>query len=317
MFYLSVFGGTEIKISSSNFMSGESYYQLSSQDLNKLDLLPDGGYVFVKWYYKNDAELVELSSIVDHLRLLNPTLKIILVMGYFPHSRMDRWGDKTMPYSLASFIKVLSAIEFDHIVFRDPHSSVTKDLLEKHFVKYTCVPTDTSPIDFSHNAIFPDRGAAKRYDVSNIKMAASVSFMEKKRDFKTGKITSLSFSENNVVDKSLPYVIYDDICSFGGTFFNAIELIRAQCNSKPKVILNVSHLEHSYFIGDLFKKLESDEDVDFSVITSASFHWQREMFPDPYSVYCPDIDYLNITIINPLMLDMINYYWQQRDKIFN
>ena len=66
---------------------------------------------------------------------------------------------------------------------------------------------------------------------------------------------------------SLDFLIVDDICSKGGTFINASELVRKELNDLSITIdLFVSHAENGIFAGDLFSHIDHVYTTD-SILT--------------------------------------------------
>ena len=113
--------------------------------------------------------------------------------------------------------------------------------------------------------VFPDKGAAKRYNANDY---PNVIICEKVRDFATGKIKEIKAhikKQTTTPEKDAPIVIIDDLCSYGGTFVGAIKAIESDLNIKSENNwLIVTHAEEAMMQADIpntFNKVFSTDSI--------------------------------------------------------
>jgi ribose-phosphate pyrophosphokinase len=158
----------------------------------------------------------------------------------------------------------INSLKFDTVYVVEPHSDVTCALLDRArpvWIVEHIVERVKKAIDFNDEKdylVFPDAGAAKRYE--NLQTARSyVGF--KLRDFKTGDIIKHSFVEVGVNADYLPVtngckaLIIDDLCSRGATFIAASKELRKL--GFAEVHLLVAHCEENVYTGSLFDYVDS------------------------------------------------------------
>lgn len=232
------------------FPNGEKKYVIPE--------IPAEGILDVTMMYEDDSEFFDLLCIVDSIRRNNPNAELVLNLPYIPYSRMDRIEGKEDSFSLKSFANfVNSVIKPKRIKCLDAHSDVALALFDApvihnvpqiQIVKENFKPADTL-------LVFPDATAVKRYK-KLFPEYQSVS-ISKERDFQTGKIVSSTLIKGgNISDEFLQnaknVVIVDDICSKGGTFLLASQLIKENIGHEDYTIsLVVAHCEASIFEGNL------------------------------------------------------------------
>ena len=183
-----------------------------------------------------------------------------------PYSRMDRIENKGTAFSLNIISNVLTKnlLAINHLFILDPHSDVTlKQLNDKQIndiayefeefnilnkkyefakdvIDYTKLNTEDAWF------VFPDKGAAKRYNADDY---PNVIICEKVRDFATGKIQEIKAhveKQTTAVKQDAPIIIIDDLCSYGGTFVGAINAIKNDLKIKSKNNwLIVTHAEEA------------------------------------------------------------------------
>lgn len=207
--------------------------------------------VFIHWSYKSDDELFTLICLKGYLDYNYPNLPVILSVPYLPHARMDRVKDKKDVFTLKYFCQTINSLNFDKVIIWDCHSNVGTALLNR--------VENKSPKKFIARAIarsgaevlfFPDEGAMKRYS-SLIYMPYA--FGNKERDWKTGAINKLSIVNGELVkDKNV--LIVDDICSRGGTFVRAANLLKAA--GARKISLYVTHCEETIEKGEVLDMVD-------------------------------------------------------------
>ena len=232
------------------FPNGEKRYMVPKAD-------PDG-IVDVTMAYEDDSEFFDLLCIFDSIRRNSPNVEFVLNLPYIPYSRMDRIESETDSFSLKSFANfVNSVIKPKRIECLDAHSDVALALFDApvthsvpqiKIVKENFKPADTL-------LVFPDATAVKRYK-KLFPEYQSVS-INKERNFQTGKIVSSTLiKDGNISDEFLEnvknVVIVDDICSKGGTFLLASQLIAENIGHEDYTInLVVAHCEAAIFEGNL------------------------------------------------------------------
>lgn len=214
------------------------------------------GSAIIKWQFEEVAEQVLLYNLVCHLRYDLGKEDIILFMPYLPNARMDRVHDEVMEvHTLKHFARFINSLNFSMVFILDPHSDVGPALFDRLSV--------TRPFEVVSGIIsglqpdylfFPDEGAAKRYmgAFPNIKYL----YGEKVRDWETGKIQSLRlcnpFDISPAQMDGASVLIVDDICSYGGTFLRAGNLLKNA--GFAEITLYVTHCEKSIFAGNLLKE---------------------------------------------------------------
>ena len=233
-----------------NFPNGEKRYMVPKAD-------PDD-VVDITMAYEDDSEFFDLLCIFDSIRRNNPNAEFVLNLPYIPYSRMDRIENETDSFSLKSFANFInSVIKPKRIKCLDAHSDVALALFDApvthsvpqiKIVKEKFKPADTL-------LVFPDTTAVKRYK-KLFPEYQSVS-INKERDFQTGKIVSSTLIKcGNISDEFLEnaknVVLVDDICSKGGTFLLASQLIAENIGHEDYTInLVVAHCEAAIFEGNL------------------------------------------------------------------
>ena len=238
-------------------------------DLNK-ELLTTKNNVL--WKYEDDSSIFELFLFDDAMKSLDATYT--LTIGYMPYSRMDRIQNLGTAFSLDILTRLMSQLQsVNDIKILDPHSPVT---LEK-FKEYDI---NAKELEFSmandvlqytkldiNNAwfIFPDKGAANRYDCD---LYPNSIICEKVRNFQTGKIESIRahiHKQTTVPTDDAPLIIIDDLCSYGGTFVGAVAAVKNDLNiDTPNRWLIITHAEEAIDFGQVpstFSKIFTTDSI--------------------------------------------------------
>lgn len=243
--------GTRVDLSS-KFPDGTYCIRLN-KDVPEEDILMDG-YVpgedaYVVWKYHGEHEMPAIIYIAMHLKEMGcPNMTLFL--PYIPNARLDRTKSNDEVFTLKYFARIINGLGFDYVRVLDPHSSVSCALLDRVAVEQ---PTDyirdsilsvakdcgESPLLF-----YPDEGAMKRYSAL---ITAPYSFGIKKRDWETGKITSLEIHGADPNGKNV--LMIDDICSKGGTFYHSANALKKAGASN--IYIYVTHCENTIFDGEL------------------------------------------------------------------
>jgi len=232
----------ETKIKVEQFPNGE----LRIPSLNGILLV--GAQNTIRMYYESDTDLMALWFIKKHSLHIQ-----VLEIMYMPYSRMDRTQNNSV-FTLKYVADFINTLNFHVVKVLGAHSDVTPALLN-NCKQYDVIDQLVRKAeqyfgeqqDFVY--VYPDAGAAKRYSTEK---HIDTIICNKKRDFATGKISSLQMS-GDTLKKHKYAIIIDDLCSYGGTFdMTAIAL----CNSYAdiRIALVVTHCEKSIEKGNLLKE---------------------------------------------------------------
>jgi ribose-phosphate pyrophosphokinase len=204
----------------------------------------------VKFIYQNDLDLIRLMFVKRYMDRIK--VKSELLITYMPYSRMDRIEGGSV-FTLKYVADFINSLNFDRVEIVEPHSDVTPALINNAIEVYPTVNIlydVKTRVGFNINTdyiYFPDAGAEKRYSKKIGGFNQLVGF--KKRDFETGRITSLQVLGEM---KGTPKIIMiDDLCSYGGTFMLGATELRKMGASE--IYLVVGHCEDSIYKGDIFK----------------------------------------------------------------
>lgn len=205
----------------------------------------------ITWLYENDEEQVILYYLVKHLNK-HDFKDIILVLPYIPNARMDRVKNREEVFTLKYFAEFINSLNFSAVKVFDPHSNVSEALIQNidffnigNFIRNNVLVDKDNNIKYDF-LFFPDEGAMKRY--SNLFNIPFV-YGQKNRDWKTGEIKGLDIIGE--VEEGKSYLIIDDICSRGGTFFHSARKLK-ECGAGD-ISLYVSHCENTILEGELIK----------------------------------------------------------------
>lgn len=228
----------------------------------------------VYWHYENDESIFELFLLDDAIHSLGRFYN--LYIGYMPYSRMDRVQKSSTAFSLDVFTRMIAKMTkaLLTVYILDPHSPVTLEKLRNHMpgraheINYSLAKdvldyTGLNPEDAWF--VFPDKGAAKRY---NYEEYPNVIICEKIRNFATGKIENIKshiHKETKRPAENAPLIIIDDLCSYGGTFVGAVKAIETDLDIKSENNwLIVTHAEKAIDMGRvpaIFSKIFSTDSI--------------------------------------------------------
>lgn len=239
------------------FPNNERRLDLQKEILDKKQGIVNDVY----WHYENDESIFELFLLDDAIHSLGQLYH--LYIGYMPYSRMDRVQNPGTAFSLDVLTRMIMTMTKARLAvcILDPHSSVTLAKLNEYKpghageIKYSLARdvieyTNLNP----ENAwfVFPDKGAAKRY---NYEAYPNVIICEKVRNFATGKIEGIKahiHKETKRPKEDAPIIIIDDLCSYGGTFVGAIKAVENDLGIKSKNNwLIVTHAEEAMTKGSV------------------------------------------------------------------
>lgn len=209
----------------------------------------DGDVFIIDMYYESDIDIFTLSIYKKYLDDKYPFSDKVLNMMYIPYSRMDREIDGFV-FSLKYFTQLINDLYFDKVNVIDPHSNVSKALLNRcneSKIKDNIIHIfEKENIDY---VFYPDSGAMKRYsEILKLPNDTLYFFGNKKRNLQTGDIVKFELVDApELKDKTV--LIIDDLCSKGGTFLASAKEMKSY--GSDKVLLYVTHCEYSIYDGDL------------------------------------------------------------------
>lgn len=197
----------------------------------------------LEFTYREDSDLIHLMFV--KYRLDEEKVNCNLLINYMPYSRMDRKIETDL-FTLKYVCQFINNMKFDKVYVIEPHSNVTINLLNNSIAIYPALKwlpklmkelkcTDDDRI------IFPDKGAAARYRNSELK---NICVFEKTRNPLTGHIENMILKEGTI-PKGAKCIIIDDLCSAGGTFLWAGNILKEMGASE--IYLLVTHCEKQYF----------------------------------------------------------------------
>lgn len=264
----------------------------------------------VYWKYDGDASIFELLLLDDAIRSYKENYN--LYIGYMPYSRMDRTENEGTAFSLDIMTTLLTRNlqAISEVFILDPHSKVTlkqlnrksKQNLNYNFAKefeYLGSDETTRIYSFAKDVItytnldtknawfvFPDKGAAKRYNANDY---PNVIVCEKVRDFATGQIQNIKAhieKQTSTPDEHAPIIIIDDLCSYGGTFVGAIKAIEKDLNitSKDNWLI-VTHAEEAMTQGKVPKTFQKVFSTDSIATTPKAMSMSSHTFDSNHQFY--------------------------------
>ena len=230
-----------------------------------LDLPVIKGKCVLRWCYEQGEEFV-FFAIAKHYRQI--ASKLILEIPYIPNARMDRVKNDNECFTLKWFCDMVNMIDADEVYINDPHSKISLELLNRshemgyngyedrvtiHLLLKDIIAENSAYSDCFF--CFPDKGAMRKYSVELNDLP--ILYGEKKRDWNTGRISSLDIVNNTGKQlNNATIFIIDDICSYGGTIVRCAEKLKVL--GAGKVIVFVSHCENSMLLG----KIPEDDNID-------------------------------------------------------
>lgn len=239
-------------------------------DLPKDVLIDDN---IVVWRYETDASIFELFLLDDAMKSYGATYKLFI--GYMPYSRMDRVKEVGTAFSLDVLVQLMTKLKaLKSIEILDPHSPITLEKFKEHGINATESNFSMAKDTFDYTGlnplnawvVFPDKGAAQRYDYEAY---PNVIICEKVRDFATGKIQEIKariHKQTSTPEQNAPIIIIDDLCSYGGTFVGAIKAIETDLKIKSENNwLVVTHAEEAMTkagIPNTFNKVFSTDSIE-------------------------------------------------------
>lgn len=234
----------------------------------------------LEFRYATDGDLITLMFVKKRLDEFN--VPCTLFVWYMPYSRMDRKIEGDL-YTLQYVCEFINWLNFVKVVVMEPHSAKTMQLLQRAKDIYPVkdwLPIVQKEVGFTEkdHVVFSDKGAAARYVSSDY---ANVCIMEKNRNPLTGAIGGMYLKEGKV-NPGAKCIIIDDLCSRGGTFIAAANILKSL--GAGEIYLLVSHCEENVFTGIL---LTEESPID-RVYTSTSIMSKEH----------PNISYMDVDVTN-------------------
>lgn len=230
----------------------------------------------IEWLYEKNEELFFLMLIKRHLETYFSHAAYELYLPYIPNARMDRVKNSDEVFTLKYFCEFVNGLDFSKVYVLDAHSDVSAALLNR------CVNENPKP--YIQEVIkqlpegivlyFPDAGAAKRY--RDLFTELPYCYGEKKRDWRSGRITGLEIKTNGIDLGGKEVLMIDDIIAYGGSlYYSALELKKA---GVKKIYAYATHTENSILDrekGTLRKALE-DGTVEKVFTTNSLYTGKHE-----------------------------------------
>lgn len=227
----------------------------------KLDKFPDGTYnikgdytlvdgvVVISWHYHDDAEFMAVAFLTKYYQAHGN--EVVLYLPYVPNARMDRVENADDIFAMKYFGEMINSLNFSKVFVMDVHSSVAIAVIKNCQILGNEMANDVInkivemegevPLVF-----FPDEGAMKRYSKN---LLIHYAFGMKNRDWFTGNILGYEVLGINTEDiKCKNILIWDDICSKGGTFYHAAKKLKEM--GANNIYLMVTHCENSIHKGE-------------------------------------------------------------------
>lgn len=249
----------------------------------------------VLWTYETDASIFELLLFDEVMTKLKQRYK--LVIGYMPYSRMDRVHEANTAFSLKIITQLLSeqTSALEEVFVLDPHSPETLTKFKEFGMKVQEIDysladevMEFANVNLDENwIVFPDRGAANRYDYYKY---PNVIICEKTRNFATGAIESVKVetSSNTFITKEMKpnLIVIDDLCSYGGTFVKVLEAIEKHPDINfDEAWLIVTHAEKAMEEGKILEKYDKVFCTDSISVPAKSKDMTVEKFTEDATVY--------------------------------
>jgi ribose-phosphate pyrophosphokinase len=171
------------------------------------------------WHFESEAELMHLYQVMELLdahNIVNPEIFI----PFLPYARQDKEISNENTFALKPFLSLLNYIRCGRIISTLDIHSEQKGILSYPATNYIRRAIKESQ---SNVLVFPDAGAAARYEVPCMPYV----ILDKERNQETGAITGIKFSKEteDVEIDGKRLLIVDDICDGGATFLGAARLL--------------------------------------------------------------------------------------------
>lgn len=231
----SMVASNEIAFKTFTFSGGEVQVQVGPKDCPHCSI---GRVVKITADLFSAQDFMELFHTVDALRRRGAK-ELHLVCKYLPYARQDRVMVEGESLGLKVACDLINALNFESVEVWDVHSDTALALInnvfhvdQSSFVRFA-YPAFTPEVVL----VAPDAGAMKKVLKTAKSYGRTMVTAEKKRDVKTGDITSTKVHSDHIGDRD--FLILDDICDGGRTFTELAQVLRPLTNGK--VYLYVTH----------------------------------------------------------------------------
>lgn len=164
-----------------------------------------------------------------------------LILPYVPGARQDRLNDEgDYLFTAKSVAEMINDRYLPKVTIVDPHSDVTPALIERCRVIPAVDALHANSPTLSYDVVIaPDGGAEKRAGLVAKRLGIPLLHAWKSRSIRTGEITKFGIEDCSEYDR---FLMVDDICDGGGTFFGLRQAMHPMRDSKPAhVDLYVTH----------------------------------------------------------------------------
>jgi ribose-phosphate pyrophosphokinase len=171
-----------------------------------------------------------------------------LLIGYLPYSRSDKPTERAV-FMLKMISEKINQIGFAKVSICEPHSDMSLAFIDncRQINVTSSIYHTVTMFEKNFVLVYPDLGAMKRY-AKQITHSETICCM-KERDV-DGNIKSFQLLNPDGVNLiGRRFVIVDDLCSRGGTFWEILEKLSE--HQPLGVDLIVTHLEDNVFSGNL------------------------------------------------------------------
>lgn len=262
---------------------------------NIVDLLHTQEMI-ITYYYNSPGDIFDLITIIDTIKSIRSDLNITLMIMYYPYGRMDRIEEDGETFTLKTYSKLINQLDISNILVFDPHSPITRLLLNKtSVIEQKIMNTLLKNIIKTHletlftkqekfYIAFPDLGSLKKYskiikEIGINERIQGVFVGDKTRNWVSGEVENLvinlkSGEWEKDSEEVQNIVIFDDIITTGQSIICLINKLKESYSNKSNDInfyIYASHLEPKMYECDLLKlKKENSEDLVVKRIMTTS-----------------------------------------------
>ena len=253
--------GAGINFESFVFKGGEPHLKI-------LDALTKDDEVMITCRASNFEEFGKLLLAADAVKRFG-VKRLEAFIPYFPAARQDRVMVPGEPLSVKVYAQLVNVMNLDQVYVFDAHSEVTSAVLDNCTVipNHALVREILKGIKGEYVLVSPDGGALKKiFKLSMALGGVPVVEASKKRDVKTGKLSSFHVYEDDLAGKTC--IVVDDICDGGGTFLGLGEQLNLKGAGEMKIIAShgifprgVDQLKEMYtgiYCSDSFSSRDDD-----------------------------------------------------------
>jgi ribose-phosphate pyrophosphokinase len=196
-----------------------AHFYLVSQSRSKIHAIKGPVCKVIAYLYNSD-EVMKLLLTINAIRQQDKNVRIWLCIPYFPYARQDRVCREGEAFSLEVMADLINNLKCDKVTVYDPHSLVTKELVnnievvEAYNLFHQSVVSDLI-LKEKLGIIAPDKGCYERAEVIAKIYNTNVIYFKKHRCRHTGEVKGFT-NPDDIPFKS--YLMVDDICDGGGTF---------------------------------------------------------------------------------------------------